>query len=124
MATALCAATLSIIPVGVAAPAMVAAADPPAPAMTPIDPQVIEQAPDTTWATLKPNPVRNWADPSIVPTTQKWKVAIVLTDFRDTPFEVTQPAGGTIWNMGSGGNPQLATGIHDLPRAAVPGLLP
>ena len=119
MATALCAATLSTVPI-VAAPAVALAADPPAPALTPIDPQIIEQPWDASWSELTPNPVENWANPALVPSIEKWKVALVLTDFRDTPFEVTQPAGSTIWNMGAGANPQVSSGVHDVPRADVP----
>ncbi len=118
VATALCAASLMTVPAAAIAPAAVLAGppDPPAPAMTPIDPQQVVQQSAMTWADYKAIPNTNWSDPSLVPTIKKWKVALVVTDVRDVPFAISQPAGSTVF-----GNPQSFA--HDIPRASVPGFL-
>jgi M6 family metalloprotease-like protein len=67
----------------------------------PIDPQNWEMPDDMTWADYEPVPRTDWADPSLEPTIEKWRVALVLTDFADQPFNMTLPAGSTVF-----GNPQ------------------
>jgi M6 family metalloprotease-like protein len=95
---------------GSAAPAL--AGDPPPP-LVPIDPQVVTQAADQTWADYHPIPGSPYADPTIEPSIERFNVALILTDFPDTPFVVTQPEGSTVF-----GNPGALA--HDLPREAVP----
>ena len=73
----------------VAAPA--GAAGPP----TPLDPQNWSFQDNLTWADYKPFPGPNYSDPSIQPTVRKWRVALILVDYPDRPFTVTQPAGRT-----------------------------
>ena len=89
---------------GSAAPVL--AGDPPPP-LQPIDPQVVTQAADQTWADYNPIPGSPYADPSIEPTIERFNVALILTDFPDTPFVVTQPQGSTVF-----GNPGALA--HDL----------
>ena len=125
MATVLCAASVLTVPAIAGSPAatLADAPDPPAPALAPIDPQVVRQAYDLTWSDYHADPQANWADPSIVPSIKKWKVALVLTDFDDQPFEVTLPQGSTIWQGAMAGTPFYANpgpAEHDLARADVP----
>ena len=86
-----------------------ATAAPPAP----LDPQNWSFQDNLTWNDYKKLPGPDYSDPSIQPTVKKWKVAIVLADFKDRPFIVTQPAGSTIW-----GTPTATA--NNVPRAAVP----
>jgi hypothetical protein len=46
-------------------------------------------------------PGTDWANPALEPAIEKWKVALVLTDFADQPFNATLPAFSTVF-----GNPQ------------------
>ena len=87
----------------------VAIAGPPAP----VDPQNWTFQDNFTWNDYHPIPGKDYSDPSIVPTVKKWKVALVLTDFPDKTFFVSQPAGSTIY-----GTPTIEA--HDIPRADVP----
>ena len=113
----LCATSLLTIPAAAApAAALAAAPDPPAPAMTPIDPQQVVEQDAMTWADYTPVPDTNWSDPSLVPSVEKWKVALVVTDLRDTPFTMSLPAHSTVF-----GNPQDSA--HDIPRDSVPAFL-
>ena len=101
----------SFLIVGASA-APVLAGDPPPP-LEPIDPQIVTQAADQTWDDYNPIPGSPYADPSIEPSIERFNVALILTDFPDTPFVITQPQGSTVF-----GNPgELA---HDIPRDAVP----
>jgi M6 family metalloprotease-like protein len=97
--------------IALAAPAAARAAAPP-----PIDPQNWSLPDNMTWADYKPIPGPDYADPSIQPTVKKWKVALVVTDFPDKAFALTQPAGGTVF-----GTPTAEA--HDIPRAQVPAFL-
>src|SRR5262249_13966257 len=54
--------------------------------------------------------------PSVQPSVKKWKVAIVVTDFPDKKFTLSQPVGSTIF-----GTPTAEA--HDIPRADVPAFL-
>ncbi len=91
------------------APALASAAGPPAP----VDPQNWTFQDNFTWNDYHPLPGKDYSDPTIVPTVKKWKVALVLTDFPDKTFFVSQPAGSTIY-----GTPTIEA--HDIPRADVP----
>src|SRR3954454_5291672 len=72
-----------------------AVADAGAPA--PLDPQNWTFQDNLTWSDYKPLPGPDYSDPSIQPSVKKWKVALVLTDFPDKPFYISQPAGSTIY---------------------------
>jgi len=56
----------------------------------PIDPQVVQDQDDMTWADYKPIPGINWADPARKPE-REFKMALVAVDFSDQPFVITQP---------------------------------
>jgi M6 family metalloprotease-like protein len=85
------------------------AAGPPAP----LDPQNWSFQDNLTWSDYKPLPGPDYSDASIQPTVKKWKVALVLTDFSDKPYTITQPAGSTAF-----GTPTAEA--HDIPRDQVP----
>ena len=70
-----------------------ATAGPPAPA----DPQNWTFQDNLTWNDYKPLPGPDYSDPSLQPSVKKWKVALVLTDFPDKGFFISQPAGSTIY---------------------------
>ncbi len=80
----------------------------------PLDPQNWSFQDNLTWSDYKKLPGPDYSDPSIQPTVKKWKVAIVLADFPDREFIITQPAGSTIW-----GTPTATTSA--VPRAIRPG---
>ena len=92
-----------------ATPMVAAAAGPPAP----IDPQNWSFQDNLTWNDYHALPGTDYSDPAIQPTVKKWKVALVLTDFDDKPFYITQPAGSSVF-----GTPTIEA--HDVPRADVP----
>ena len=79
----------------------------------PLDPQNWSFQDNLTWGDYKKLPGPDYSDPSIQPTVKKWKVALVLADFPDREFIVSQPAGSTIW-----GTP--TTTANSIPRADVP----
>ena len=83
------------------------------PELAPLDPQDPSWQDDMTWSDYKPLPGRDYSDPAIQPSVKKWKVALVLVDFPDRDFIVSQPAGGTIW-----GTPTAQA--NSVPRAEVP----
>src|SRR3954471_23199935 len=87
---ALAAAGMAAVAFGVAGSAVAA---PPAP----LDPQNWSFQDNLTWGDYKKLPGPDYSDASIQPTVKKWKVALVLADFPDREFIVTQPAGSTIW---------------------------
>src|SRR5215212_1304153 len=78
-------------------------------APAPIDPQNWSWQDELTWNDYKKLPGPDYSDPSIQPTVKKWKVALVVTDFQDKTFTISQPQGGTVF-----GTP-TAEG-HDVPR--------
>ncbi|WP_157592119.1 peptidase M6 [Solirubrobacter soli] len=90
-----------------ALPAGASAADFP----PPIDKQVVTDQDDMTWADYRAVPGTNWADPTLVPSVRKLKIAVVAVDFSDQPFVITQPKGSDPF-----GNPQ----IDPIPREQVP----
>lgn len=85
----------------------------PAGSPAPIDPQNYELPDTMTWDDYTPIPGTHWADPSVSGSVRNFAGALVLVDFPNQPFVVTQPANSTIY-----GNPST---VHDLPRADVPG---
>jgi M6 family metalloprotease-like protein len=85
------------------------ASGPPAP----LDPQNWSFQDNLTWSDYHPLPGPDYSDASIQPTVKKWKVALVLTDFADKPYTISQPAGSTAF-----GTPTLEA--HDIPRDQVP----
>jgi M6 family metalloprotease-like protein len=77
----------------------------------PIDLQHFELPDTMTWDDYRPIPGTNWADPNVRGSVRTFKGALVLVDYPNQPFAVTQPANSTIY-----GNP---TTVHDLPREQV-----
>src|SRR3954470_24817063 len=86
-----------------------ASAAPPAP----LDPQNWSFQDNLTWSDYKKLPGPDYSDPALQPTVKKWKVALVLADFPDRDFIISQPAGSTIW-----GTP--TTTASNVARADVP----
>ncbi|GAA4072102.1 M6 family metalloprotease domain-containing protein [Nonomuraea soli] len=84
----------------------------PAPQLTPIDPQNWKNPDHMTWADYKAIPGTNWADPAVKGSTRQFKGALVLLDYPNQAFVVTQPKGSTIY-----GNPSAEA--HDIPRDQV-----
>ncbi|GLW62235.1 peptidase M6 [Actinomadura rubrobrunea] len=78
----------------------------------PIDPQDYELPDTMTWDDYKPVPGTNWADPSRKGSVRNFKGAVVLVDYPNQPFVVTQPKNSTIF-----GNPSL---VGNIPREQVP----
>jgi M6 family metalloprotease-like protein len=76
-----------------------------------LDPQNYELPDTMTWADYRKIPGTNWADPRRTGSVRNFRGALVLVDYPNQPFVVTQPANSTIY-----GNP---TSVHDLPRAEV-----
>jgi M6 family metalloprotease-like protein len=79
----------------------------------PLDPQNWSFQDNLTWSDYKKLPGPDYSDLSIQPTVKKWKVALILTDYPDRPFTISQPAGSTIF-----GTPTAAA--HSIPREQVP----
>ena len=79
----------------------------------PLDAQKWSFQDNLTWADYKKLPGPDYSDPSIEPTVEKWKVALILVDYPDRPFTISQPAGSTIF-----GTPSAVA--HSVPRADVP----
>jgi M6 family metalloprotease-like protein len=98
-----------------------ASAAPPAP----IDPQNWSFQDNLTWNDYKPIPGPDYNDPANQPTAIcrntapvvgppcKWRVALILVDYDDRPFTITQAAGGTVF-----GTPTALA--HSIPREQVP----
>src|SRR3954468_7361586 len=95
-----------------AAPTVASAAGPPAP----IDPQNWSFQDNLTWSDYHALPGTDYSNPDIQPSVKKWKVALVVTDFPDKPFYLTQPAGSTIF-----GTPTAEA--NNIPRDQVPTFL-
>ncbi|MEV4174181.1 M6 family metalloprotease domain-containing protein [Nonomuraea sp. NPDC049709] len=80
--------------------------------LKPIDPQNWENPDHMTWADYKKPPGTNWNDPSVKGSQRTFKGALVLLDYPNQQFVVTQPKGSTIY-----ANP--STEAHDIPRDQV-----
>jgi len=78
----------------------------------PVDPQNYELPDTMTWEDYSPVPGTSWADPAVPGSVRNFSGALVLVDFGNQPFVVTQPANSSIF-----GNPSA---VHDLARADVP----
>jgi M6 family metalloprotease-like protein len=78
----------------------------------PIDPQQWENPDDMTWSDYVPIPGTDWADPEREGSIDQFDIALVLGDFTDQPFLVTQAAGSHPF-----GNPQPS--VSNLPREDV-----
>ncbi|MGW3343508.1 M6 family metalloprotease domain-containing protein [Nonomuraea rubra] len=78
----------------------------------PIDPQNWENPDNMTWADYKKPPGTNWNDPAVKGSQRTFKGALVLLDYDNQPFVVTQPKGSTVF-----GNPSAEA--HDVPRDQV-----
>ena len=77
----------------------------------PIDPQNPGWQPDMTWDDYTPVPGTDWANPAIPPSVRKFKVALVVVDYPDQPFVISQPPFSTIF-----GNPQPLPRRHEPSR--------
>jgi hypothetical protein len=64
----------------------------------PLDPEDWVNQADTTWDDYVPVPGKpaEWADGSIKGSVQDFKAAVVLVDYEDQPFLITQPTGSHI----------------------------
>ncbi|WP_240197256.1 M6 family metalloprotease domain-containing protein [Nonomuraea lactucae] len=78
----------------------------------PIDPQNWENPDHMTWADYKRVPGTSWNDPAAKGSKRTFKGALVLLDYPNQPFVVTQPKGSTIFK-----NPSAEA--HDIPRDQV-----
>ena len=76
-----------------------------------IDPQNYELPDTMTWEDYRKIPGTNWADPAKAGSVRNFRGALVLVDYPNQPFVITQPANSTIY-----GNP---TTVHDVPRSDV-----
>lgn len=83
-----------------------------APPLVPIDPQDWDNQYDLTWDDFVPVPGVDWTDPDNVPTKDTWRAALVLVDYPNMDFQISQPEGSTIF-----GTP---IGVGDVPRDDVP----
>lgn len=80
----------------------------------PIDPQNWVNPDHMTWADYKKPPGTNWADPTKKGSVRTFKGALVLADYPNQPFVVTQPKGSTPF-----GNPSAEA--NGVPREQVAG---
>lgn len=69
--------------------------------LAPIDPMVVIDQDDMTWADYKPIPGISWADPTLKPE-KGYRIALVAVDFDDQPFVMTLPKHSDLF-----GNPQI-----------------
>ncbi|WUH97406.1 M6 family metalloprotease domain-containing protein [Spirillospora sp. NBC_00431] len=77
----------------------------------PIDPQNYELPDTMTWDDYKKIPGTNWSDPAKKGSLKNFNGAVVLVDYSNQPFAVTQPKNSTIF-----GNP---VAVGDVPRDKV-----
>ncbi|TDD30150.1 M6 family metalloprotease domain-containing protein [Kribbella turkmenica] len=61
----------------------------------PIDPQNWENPDHMTWSDYRKPPGTNWADPNVKGSTRTFKGALVLLDYPNQDFVVTQPKGSS-----------------------------
>ena len=78
----------------------------------PIDPQNWENPDHMTWADYQKPPNTNWADPSVGGSVRTFRGALILVDYPNQPFVVTQPQHSTVFR-----NPSAEA--HDIPRENV-----
>lgn len=78
----------------------------------PLDPQNWKNPDHMTWADYTKIPGTDWADPAAKGSVRTVKGALVLLDYPNQPFVVTQPEGSTIFR-----NPSAEA--HDIPRDQV-----
>lgn len=78
----------------------------------PIDPQNWVNPDNMTWADYKKVPGTSWTDPNRKGSVRTFKGALVLADYPNQPFVVTQPAHSTVFS-----NPSAEA--HDVPRDQV-----
>nr|WP_062333383.1 M6 family metalloprotease domain-containing protein [Herbidospora sakaeratensis] len=78
----------------------------------PIDPQNWENPDHMTWSDYKKPPGTSWNDPDVKGSDRTFKGALVLLDYPNQPFVVTQPQGSTVFK-----NPSAQA--HDIPRDQV-----
>ena len=79
----------------------------------PVDPQYWENPDDMTWADYTPVPGTDWADPDQQGSERTFRGALLVVDYPDRDFVVSQSTGSTVF-----GNPSAeASGV---PRADVP----
>ncbi|MEV0678544.1 M6 family metalloprotease domain-containing protein [Actinosynnema sp. NPDC050436] len=79
----------------------------------PVDPQDWVNPDHMTWERdYKKIPGTNWADPAVKGSVRTFKGALVLLDYPNQPFVVTQPQSSTVF-----GNPSAEA--HDIPRDQV-----
>ncbi|MEU7577126.1 M6 family metalloprotease domain-containing protein [Streptomyces sp. NPDC041068] len=81
--------------------------------VSPIDPQNWRNPDDMTWSEYRSVPGTDWADPDVEPTDRTFKGALVLLDYPDEEFTVSQAPGSTVF-----GNPQ--TTASGVPRDRLP----
>jgi M6 family metalloprotease-like protein len=73
----------------------------------PIDPQNWVNPDDMTWSDYRRPPGTTWADPNVKGSVRTFKGALVLADFPNQPFVITQPKNSTVF-----GNPSAeANGV-------------
>ncbi|SNR51683.1 M6 family metalloprotease domain-containing protein [Actinomadura mexicana] len=77
----------------------------------PIDPQNYELPDTMTWDDYTAIPGTSWSDPARKGSEKNFNVAVVLADYPNQPFEVTQPVNSSVF-----GNPVK---VGDVPRAQV-----
>ncbi|MEU6710117.1 M6 family metalloprotease domain-containing protein [Nonomuraea sp. NPDC046802] len=80
--------------------------------LQPIDPQNWKNPDHMTWADYKKPPGTTWNDPAVKGSKRTFKGALVLLDYPNQPFVVTQGKGSTIF-----ANPSAEA--HDIPRDQV-----
>ncbi|WP_237108700.1 M6 family metalloprotease domain-containing protein [Nonomuraea sp. MG754425] len=80
--------------------------------LKPIDPQNWVNPDNMTWADYTKPPGTKWNDPAVKGSQRTFKGALVLLDYPNQEFVVTQPKGSTVF-----GNPSAEA--HDVPRDQV-----
>ncbi|MGW5265070.1 M6 family metalloprotease domain-containing protein [Microbispora sp. NPDC004025] len=80
--------------------------------VAPIDPQNWKNPDHMTWADYRKIPGTDWANPAVKGSARTFKGALVLVDYPNQPFVVTQPRNSTVF-----GNPSAEA--HDIPRDRV-----
>ena len=79
----------------------------------PVDPQDWENPDHMTWSDYTKIPGTDWSDPSQVGSERTFRGALILVDYPNKSFTVSEPANSTVF-----GNP--STEANSVPRADVP----